>query len=167
MVRGSDRSEAQVSRALLSRRDWVYLLSLLGPVIIYDLILKGLLIRSRSGEIELAESFGLIQSDVLFNLGYLLLWVGLFALTRKGISRTVVVILFHVVTITVVLVTTSAYRYYKVTGSTLDSDYLLLWLSSPNGTGGAVASELTFSLVVLVLIVFFYAIIGPRLVTRF
>ena len=167
MVRGSDRSEAQVSRALLSRRDWLYLLSLLGPVIIYDLILKGLLIRSRSGEIELAESFGLIQSDVLFNLGYLLLWVGLFALTRKGISRTVVVILFHVVTIIVVLVTTSAYRYYKVTGSTLDSDYLLLWLSSPNGTGGAVASELTFSLVVLVLIVFFYAIIGPRLVTRF
>src|SRR5919202_1616987 len=166
MVRGSDRSEAQVSRALLSRRDWVYLLSLLGPVIIYDLILKGLLIRSRSGEIELAESFGLIQSDVLFNLGYLLLWVGLFALTRKGISRTVVII-FHVVTIIVVLVTTSAYRYYKVTGSTLDSDYLLLWLSSPNGTGGAVASELTFSLVVLVLIVFFYAIIGPRLVTRF
>src|ERR671933_167044 len=98
MVRGSDRSEARVPRALLSRRDWVYLLSLLGPVIVYDLVLKGLLIRSRSGEIELSESLGLIQSDVLFNLGYLLLWVGLLALTRRGIPRTVVTVLFHAIT---------------------------------------------------------------------
>ena len=107
-----------------------------------------------------------MRSDLLFNLGYVLLWVGLFALARRRPSRWIVVGLFHVVTMVVALITTSAYQYYKVTGSTLDSDYLYLWLASPEGTGGAIASELTPGILALLLVVVSYAALGPALVTR-
>jgi lipoteichoic acid synthase len=66
----------------------------------------------------------------------------------------------------VALITTSAYQYYKVTGSTLDSDYLYLWLASPEGTGGAIASELTPGILALLLVVVSYVALGPTLVTR-
>ena len=107
-----------------------------------------------------------MRSDVLFSLTYVLLWVGLFAMARKGVSRLIVVVLFHGVTIIVALIATSAYQYFKVTGSTLDAGYLYLWYTSPAGTWGAIASELTPGLVVLILLIFAYAVVGPLLVTR-
>jgi lipoteichoic acid synthase len=154
------------ARSLLGRRDWVYLLALLVPFVVYDLVLKGALVFAGSGNPGLLGGLGLMRSDLLFNLGYMLLWVGLFALARRRPSRWIVVGLFHVVTMVVALITTSAYQYYKVTGSTLDSDYLYLWLASPEGTGGAIASELTPGILALLLVVVSYAALGPALVTR-
>jgi phosphoglycerol transferase MdoB-like AlkP superfamily enzyme len=154
------------ARSLLSRREWVYLLSLLVPFAVYDLVLKGVLVFAGSGDPGFLGGLDLMRSDLLFNLGYALLWVGLFALARRRASRWIVVGMFHVVTMLVALITTSAYQYYKVTGSTLDSDYLYLWLASPEGTGGAIASELTPGILALLLIVVFYAALGPALVTR-
>ena len=55
---------------------------------------------------------GLMRSDVFFNLGYALLWVGLFAVAGGGLLRRIVVVLFHATTILVVLVTTCAYQYF-------------------------------------------------------
>ena len=167
MPEENDRLDTHGSRALLSRRDWVYLLSLLIPFIVYDLLLKGLLVSQQPEEGGLAGSIWLMQSDLLFNLGYVLLWVGLFAAARRPLARRIVVFLFHAATITVALITTSAYQYFKVTGSTLDTDYLLLWFSSPEGTGGAIASELTLGISILILAILAYAILGPPLVTRF
>ena len=167
MAVGNDNAKARgAARSLLSRRDWVYLLSLLIPFVVYDLVLKGVLVFAGAGDPGFLGGLGLMQSDLLFNLGYVLLWVGLFALARGRASRWVVVGLFHVVTLLVALITTSAYQYYKVTGSTLDSDYLYLWLASPEGTGGAIASELTPGIVALLCAVVFYAVLGPALVTR-
>ena len=60
------------------------------------------------------ESLELMQSDLLFDLGYVLLWVALFAVTKKGLSRRIVVGLFHVLTICIALITISAYRYFEV-----------------------------------------------------
>ncbi len=154
------------ARSLLGRRDWVYLLALLVPFVVYDLVLKGVLVFAGSGDPGFLGGLGLMRSDLLFNLGYVLLWVGLFALARRRASRGIVVGLFHVVTLLVALITTSAYQYYKVTGSTLDSDYLYLWLASPEGTGGAIASELTPGILALLLVVVSYAVLGPGLVTR-
>ena len=115
----------------MSRRDWVYLLGLLIPFVVYDLILKGLLVASWPEDPGLLGGLDLMRSDLLFCLGYVALWVVLFAATRRGLSRWVVVGLFQAVTVLVVLITTCAYQYFKVTGSTLDSDYIILWLSSP------------------------------------
>jgi len=60
-------------------------------------------------------------------------------------------VLFHVVTIFVALITTSAYQYFKATGSALDSDFILISLSSPEGLGAVIASEVTPNLLVLIL----------------
>src|SRR3982750_110799 len=85
--------------ALLSRRDWVYSLSLLVPFVIYDLALKAASAVSQPG---LALSFDLIRSDVFFSLGYALLWIGLFAAVRRGPLRGVMVVLFHATPVLVV-----------------------------------------------------------------
>ena len=58
---------------LLDRRDWVYLLSLLIPLFVYNLILKVYSIDSVPG---LAPTFDLMRSDAFFNLGYALFWIG-------------------------------------------------------------------------------------------
>src|ERR671917_2203009 len=106
---------------LLSRRDWVYLLSLLIPLVVYNLTLKAYDIASRPGDDhELAQTPDLMRSDVFFNLGYALLWIGLFAAVRRGPLRRVVVFLFHAVAMLVVLVTTVAHHYFKENGTTLD-----------------------------------------------
>ena len=167
MAQGNDNSETRgVFRSLLSLRDWIYLLSLLIPFVVYDLALKGALVLSRPENPGLGGGFGLMRSDLLFSAAYVLLWVSLFAVARRGVFRIVVVGLFHAVTVLVALLATSAYQYFKVTGSTLDSGYLYLWYNSPEGTWGAIASELTPGLLALLTFILAYALLGPLLVTR-
>src|SRR5829696_1707951 len=111
---------------LLSRRDWVYLLSLLVPLFVYSLALKASSVAAVPG---LAPDFDLMRSDVFFNLGYALFWVGLFAAVRRRWHlRRVTVVLFHVVTMLLVIVTTSAHQYFRETGTTLDYGIIALWL---------------------------------------
>src|ERR687889_2842290 len=167
MAPGDDNSETrEFFRSLLSRRDWIYLLSLLVPFVVYDLALKGVLVFSRSEDPGLGGGFGLMRSDLLFSAAYVLLWVTLFAVARRGVFRPIVLGLFHVVTLLNALLATSAYQYFKVTGSTLDSGYLYLWYNSPEGTWGAIASELTPGLLALLTFILAYALLGPLLVTR-
>lgn len=163
----NNKLQTRGSRFLMSRRDWVYLLSLLIPFVVYSLVLKGFLVFSAPEDPAIVSGLGLMQSDFLFNLGYVLLWVGLFVVARKGLLRWVSVGLFHVITILIAFITTIAYQYFKVTGSTLDSHYLLFWLSSPEGTGGPIASELTPGILVSILAMVIYTVLGPPLVTRF
>ena len=167
MAQGNDNSETRgVFRSLLSLRDWIYLLSLLIPFVVYDLTLKGALVFTRPENPGLGGGFGLMRSDFLFSAAYVLLWVGLFAVARRGVFRLIVVGLFHAVTLLNALLATSAYQYFKVTGSTLDSGYLYLWYNSPEGTWGAIASELTPGLLALLAFILAYALLGPLLVTR-
>ncbi len=168
MSQARDKVETQqeASRSLLIRRDWVYLLSLLVPFLLYDLVLKGVLVFSQPEDPGFWGGLGLMRSDLLFNLGYALLWIGLFAIARRNASRWIVLGIFHLSTLLVALITTSAYQYFKVTGSTLDFDYIYLWLYSPEGTGGAIASELTTGILVVLAAILVYTIFGPWLVTR-
>ncbi|MBA2714175.1 MAG: sulfatase, partial [Rubrobacteraceae bacterium] len=142
------------------------MLSLLVPFVVCDLVLKGALVFTGTGDPGFMGGLGLMRSDLLFNLGYVLFWVGLFALARRRSSRWIVVGLFHVVTLVIALIAASAYQYFKVTGSTLDSDYLYLWFASPEGTGGAIASEITPGILILILAILAYVALGPLLVTR-
>ncbi|MDQ3965130.1 MAG: sulfatase-like hydrolase/transferase [Actinomycetota bacterium] len=96
------------------------MLSLLVPFVVYNLALKAVSVLSRPGDYGLAQTLELMLSDVFFNLGYALLWIGLFAAIRRGPLRWVVVFLFHAATILVVVVTTSAHRYFLENGTTLD-----------------------------------------------
>src|SRR5215217_1456890 len=116
-------------RLLLSRQDWVYLLSLLIPLFVYTLALKAYDIASQPGNHEgLAQALSLMRSDVFFDLGYALLWIGLFAIAQRRPLRLVVIFLFHVTTMLVVLTTTVAHHYFLENGTTLDYGTIAEWI---------------------------------------
>src|ERR671916_1077290 len=149
---------------LLDRRDWVYLLSLLVPLFVYNLALKASSVASIPG---LAPNFDLMRSDVFFNLGYALLWIGLFAAVRGGGPlRRVVVILFHAMTMLVVIVTTFAHHYFWETGTTLDYGIIALWLPKFREVIPVLASGATPWGWALLLVALLYAALGPLIVTR-
>jgi lipoteichoic acid synthase len=116
-------------RTLLSHRDWVYLLSLLVPLVVYNLTLKAYAIASQPGNHGgLAQALDLIWADVFFNLGYTLLWIGLFAVVRRRPLRLVVIFLFHATTMLVVVTTTVAHYYFLENGTTLDYGTIAEWI---------------------------------------
>src|SRR5918993_5021531 len=149
---------------LLDRRDWVYLLSLLIPLFVYNLALKASSVASVPG---LPPKVDLIRSDLFFNLGYAFFWIGLFAAGRAGEPlRRVVVILFHAATMLVVIVTTFAHHYFVQTGTTLDYGIIALWLPRFKEVVPVLASGATPWGWVLLLAALFYAALGPFFVTH-
>jgi lipoteichoic acid synthase len=163
MLRGRLELRRDFLGRLLSRRDWVYLLSLLVPFVVYDLALKTASIISQPG---LAITLGLIQSDMFFDLGYVLLWVGLFAAARRGLTRRVVVVLFHVVTMLVVLVNTCAYQYLRQTGTALDYSTIALWLPEFKEVVPVLTGSVPLSAWTLLFATLLYVALGPWLVAR-
>ena len=121
-------------RSILSGRDWIYLFSLLGSLMVYNLALKAIRIHSQREMPGGLSAFGMIRSDLLFNLGYALLWTGLFALARRGFLRKLVVVLFHVSAALVAAATTSAHQYFQKTGSTLDLNIIVYSLRDTTTT---------------------------------
>src|SRR5918995_3072044 len=149
---------------LLDRRDWVYLLSLLVPLFVYNLALKASSVASVPG---LTPKVDLIRSDLFFNLGYAFFWIGLFAAARTGGSlRRVVVILFHAATMLVVIVTTFAHHYFVETGTTLDYGIIALWLPRFKEVVPILTSGATLWSWVLLFAALLYAALGPFFVTH-
>jgi lipoteichoic acid synthase len=152
-------------RSVLGGRDWLYLLALLVPLVVYNLTLKAIRIHSEEEHAGVLEVLGLIRSDLLFNLGYALLWLGLFALVKRGWLRRVIVVLFHVTAVVVVAITTCAHLYFEETGSTLDLNiivYSLTTFGEIKDVVGSVASPVILGLVFAALS---YVVLGPWFVT--
>ncbi len=152
-------------RALLTREDWIYLFSLLVPLVLYDLVLKAVRVIALPGTPGPIEFLDQIRSDVFFNLGYAILWIGLFAVARRGVARFAVLLFFHLSAIAVVAVTTSAHFFYKSTGSVLDYDLITLSLSNWREIQAAVMTETTLVHWLLLSAVLFYTVAGPAMLT--
>jgi lipoteichoic acid synthase len=150
----------------MSFRDWVYLLSLLVPFVIYDLALKACAISSQPGAHGLARILDLMWSDVFFDLGYTLLWIGLFAAVRRKPLRLVVTFLFHVVTTLVVIATTVAYFYLLEYGTTLDYGTIAGWIHRFEEIQLILIYDVPTSALMLLAAALFYASLGPVIVTR-
>src|SRR5918993_199053 len=132
---GSESKELKISSfltALLSRRDWVYSLSLLVPFAAYNFGLSTYdVVASQSfGGAGLTRALYLMQSNIYFDFGYSLLWIGLFAVARRKLQHWAVVVLFHLSTILVITVNTCAHLYFQETGTTFDYDTIALWLAT-------------------------------------
>ena len=147
---------------LLSPRDWIYSLSLLVPFILYNLALKVASVASVPG---LALTFDLIRSDVFFDLGYTLLWIGLFVAVRRGLLRQVMIVLFHVTTMLLVIVTTSAYKYFQETGTALNYGVIALWLPNLREVLPVLAYGGALWAWVMLATALAYVALGPWLVT--
>src|SRR5215204_891179 len=148
-------------RSILSGRDWIYLSSLLIPLVIYNLVLKGIRIHSQDELPGGFAAFALMRSDLLFNLGYVFLWVGLFALTRQSRLRWPVVVLFHTVTIVVFATTTSAHVYFQETGSTLSLSVITYSLRSLGEITDVIGSVTSLAIWAWVLVILGYIMLGP------
>ena len=166
------KQENSIFKALFENKnilgwwDWGYLLSLLVPLFIYNV---GLKVARILAQLDVPGPLGFVdelRSEVFFNSGYVALWIGLFAIFRRGVPRKLVLVLFHLSALLSVLLTTGAHAFYKVTGSTLDYSVIVLFLSSFEETWGVVASEIDPVQVVLLAVVLLYTILGPMLVTR-
>jgi phosphoglycerol transferase MdoB-like AlkP superfamily enzyme len=154
-------------RSLLTRGDWVYLASLLVPLVVYNVVLKVIRIFTLHvvpGPLGFLDQ---VRSDLLFNLGYMALWVGIFAVVRGRWARLVSLVAMHVSVVMVVVLTTSAHFFYEKTGSTLDWGFVVVSVSSLGEIQGVIGSETTPLHWILVSIGLLYTIIGPTLMTRF
>ena len=151
-------------RGLLSRRDRIYPLSLLVPFAVYNLALKAYDVTSKPEKLGFARIIKLMRSDVFFNLGYALLWIGLFGAACRGPLRRAVVFLFHATTTLVAIVRGSAHEYFRETGTALDYDIVALWLPRPKDVKQMV--PLSPVARVLLTVALFYSALGPWLVSR-
>src|ERR687894_2527762 len=150
----------------MSLRDWVYLLSLLIPFVVYNLALNACEIALHPGAHRLAPALDLMWSDVFFNLGYALLWIGLFATVRSKPLHLVVTFLFHVVTTLVVIATTVAYLYLLRYGTTLDYRTIAEWIPRFEKIQSALVYDVPTSAWMLLAAALFYTSLGPMIVTR-
>ena len=151
---------------LLPRGDWVYLASLLVPLFVFNVALKVIRIVTRPGQPGFLEFLDQIRSDLLFNLGFAALWVGIFAVVRRGWLRPVVLVLFHLSVVVIVALSTAAHFFYESTGSTLDFSFVLVSISSLGEIQGAISSETTTLHWAGVSAGLFYALAGPAILTR-
>jgi lipoteichoic acid synthase len=154
------------TRSNLSGREWVYLGSLLVPLVIYNLVLKGIRIRTQDDVSGVFAALTLMRSDILFNLGFVLLWVGLFALTRRSRWRWPVIGLFHAATIVVVGTTTAAHQYFQETGSTLSLNVILYSLRSFGEIKDVIGSVTSPAVWLAVLAIVDYIVLGPWMISR-
>ena len=151
--------------ALLCQRDWIYVLSLLIPVVAYDLVLKILGLLSEYPDSGVLGGLRLLRSDLVFGLGYGLVWIGLFAVSR-GALRRIVVVLFHASAILVVVIGTCAYHYFRSTGTTLDYPFVAYYLTRLAEAEGAALSAVQPSAWLVLEAVLLYALLGPLLISR-
>ena len=142
------------------------MLSLLVPFVVYNLTLKASDVASRPGEPKLALTLDLMRSDIFFDLGYASLWIGFFALARKGPLRWAVVFLFHAATLLVATVSTLAHQYLHETGMTLGYGIIALWLPRFDEIKPILVQVVPLSDWIVLLVVLFYAVLGPWFVTR-
>ena len=152
--------------SLLDRRDWVYLLTLLVPLVAYDLALKIVGLASEQPGSGVWDALGMLRSDLLFDGGYVLVWIGLFAVARWGIPRRVVLVLLHASAILLVVIATVAYQYFRSTGTVLDYGVVAYYLDKPGEAQGAVSSDAPIGAWLVLSAALLYLAPGPLLLTR-
>jgi lipoteichoic acid synthase len=151
---------------LLSREEWVYVLSLLVPLVAYNVVLKVVRVAA---QFEVPGPLGFldqVRSDLLFNLGYAAFWICLFAVVRGGIGRRVLLVLFHLSAVMIVATTTSVHVFFEKTGSMLGFTFVLNSLSSLGDIWKVITSETTIMHWIVVPVALVYGTVGPAIITR-
>jgi lipoteichoic acid synthase len=153
-------------RGILTREEWVYVLILLVPLVVYNVALKVVRVAT---QFEVPGPLGFldqVRSDILFNLGYAALWIGLFGVVRGGVGRRVLLVLFHLSAVVIVALTTSVHVFFEKTGSMMGFSFLLNSLSSLGDVWKVITSETTLMHWIAVPVALVYGTVGPAIITR-
>ncbi|MGH3088778.1 MAG: LTA synthase family protein [Rubrobacteraceae bacterium] len=150
-------------RELPGRDGWFYLLVLLAPLFAYTTAFRvaGILVEDEAADFWMV--FGLLHSDLMFGLGCALFWIGAFAVFRRGVPRILAAAVLHVTAALIVIVSTCAYGYLETTGTTLDYSVVSYYLATPEEATGAVASESSAGIWLILSGAVSYAVFGPIL----
>lgn len=159
-------NQQQRTGFILDRYDWLYLMLLLVPIFLYELSLKAVRIATLPEPVGLLGMVALMRSDLLFDLGFGLFWIGLFAATGGLVRKWLVVPAFHAASLLLVLVSTGAHGFYQTTGSSLDFGTVSFFLTSPEEVWPVVESELRLGAAIPGLAALLYILFGPALVVR-
>jgi lipoteichoic acid synthase len=157
---------AAKARNLLTREEWVYVLSLLVPLVVYNVVLKVVRVATQfqvPGPLGFVDQ---VRSDLFFNLGYAALWIGLFAVVRSGVPRKILLVLFHLSAVVVVALTTSVHVFFDKTGSMLGFSFVLHSLSSLGDIWKVITSETELMHWIVVPVALVYGTVGPAVITR-
>ena len=145
-------------------QEWYSLLAVTISLVIYDLALKAAIFAWIPG---VTPSFYLMRSTLYFDVGYVLLWLGLLAATpRTGPVRRSVIVFFYATAVLFVTGVTSFYQYTKFTGTALNYSKIALWLPNLKEVEPVVAGSVPLSAWTLLLVALFYLIVGPWLLKR-
>lgn len=136
------------------------------PFSAYDLALKAYDVSLLPGDRGLFGALALMRSDALFDLGYSLFWIGLFAAARSGPLRWAAVFFFHAATVLLVVVTTCAHQYLRQNGTTLDYGTIAEWIPKVHEILPILTQGVPLSAWALLAAALLYATLGPMLVTR-
>jgi lipoteichoic acid synthase len=153
-------------RGLLIQKDWIYVLSLVIPVFVYNVALKVVRVAT---QFEPPGPLGLLdqtRSDLLFNLGYAVFWIGVFAVLRGGIPRLIALGFFHLFSILVIVLTTSVHVFFDKTGSMLNLSFVLASLATFGEIQGVIESEIELVHWIVIPVAILYGSVGPAAVTR-
>lgn len=146
--------------SLLGVRDWVYSLSLVVPLGLYNAVLKFQEI-SQLGETSWWDRFQFVRSNLFFSLGFGLCWIALFALARRGPQRWAVLVLLHVAALSYAVIVVAGRQYFAVTGASLDYDLIALAFTEFTELRPVLASEVSLGEFAIVIA---YCLLGPVLV---
>lgn len=144
--------------------EWVYLAALLGPLLALNLILGTLRAAGvEGGALAAARSLG---SEALFNAGFVLVCAGTFLLFRRGVGRAALVVVVHLMTALLAVLSLSSYLYLRSTGSPLDYGIISYYVGNLADARGAIAAETPLVIWPLLCVVLIYLVAGPSVVKR-
>jgi len=134
MTRPPLRSRLRAAWTVLPPGHWFYLLILLVPTALVDLMFNTMRLSHPAGGIPV--SFGTwawlvsIRSDLFFHLANIAFWVGVFALVRRPVARRLATVVFHVWFVLLALFVIIAQMYFLLLDVvlTVDSVYLVTLL---------------------------------------
>ncbi len=152
------------ARNFLGGGDWLYLALLLAPLFLYTTAFRIAGIFVKDEEAGFRGALGLLNSDVMFALGYAVFWIGVFAVFREGLTRILSAAVLHVSAALIVVISTIAYGYLETTGTTLDYSVVSYYLATPEEATGAVSSESSIFIWMLLAGAALYALFGPLLI---
>jgi phosphoglycerol transferase MdoB-like AlkP superfamily enzyme len=126
----------------LSVRDWIYSLSVLVPLILYNVLVK----LQHIDQLETTgwwDRVALLRSSFLFSLAFSLCWIGLLSMARRGPWRWATLVLLQVAALCYVVIVVAAHQYFEVTGASLDYDLVALGLTDFTELRPVLASEVS------------------------
>lgn len=152
---------------LLPGSDWVYLAALLLPTGFISLMAALMTLQEQyRPPTTWWQTFLQIYPDACWLAGMALACVLLFSLIRRGWPRLVLLVLTHAIVLVHCLFTLAAYTYHSQTGSLVEAGTVTYALGKLSSIGGVLASELTVSQGVWVLLLVLYIVAGPVTITN-